>query len=148
MSKFTPPQSPEAAIAELETQARLDSAEFKAEELDRIAEQNANEIAASLQPEPVEFISIGELLLLNVETRIGRIADALETANKIDRNNFEALTAGVNRLADAFEMMAGFIGCVTDSVQSDADGVTRCYVRTRDENHGWLLSSRDDRDGD
>jgi hypothetical protein len=41
--------------------------------------------------------------------------------------------------------MAGFIGCVTESVEGK-DGIARCYVRTRDDNHGWFLSERDERD--
>jgi hypothetical protein len=101
-------------------------------------------------PEPeIEMISIGELLLLSVETRIGRIAEALETAAKVKAagaDNIEALTQQVHRLADAFEAMAGVMACVTEDVQSDADGVTRCYVRTRDDNHGFFLGQRDERD--
>jgi uncharacterized protein Yka (UPF0111/DUF47 family) len=135
MTTFAPPPSPEAAIAELE-------------EIERLADQNSDEMVATFQPEP-EMISIGELLLLSVETRIGRIADALETANKIKathRDDIAGLTANINRLADAFEAMAGVMACVTESVQSDADGVTRCYVRTRDDNHGFFLGQRDERD--
>src|ERR1700682_2760393 len=89
-----------------------------------------------------EMLSAVELILLSAEHRFGRIADALETANKLKAagtNNVEALTTQVHRLADAFEAMAGFIGCVTESVEG-TDGVSRCYVRTRDDNHGWLLS--------
>jgi Flp pilus assembly protein TadG len=88
--------------------------------------------------------------LLSLEHRFGRMANALEMAAKaatVGANNIEGLTAQVNRLADAFEAMAGFIGCVTESVEG-VDGVSRCYVRTRDDNHGWLLSQTDDREGD
>ena len=87
-----------------------------------------------------------ELFLLSIETRMGRIADALEkTANAVTagRDDITGLTAQVTRLADAFEVMAGFIGCITETVESDVDGKTRCYVRTRDDNHGFFLSQRD-----
>jgi hypothetical protein len=97
-----------------------------------------------------EMLSAVEMILLSAEHRFGRMANALETAAKAataGANNVEALTQQVHRLADAFEAMAGFIGCVTESVEG-ADGVSRCYVRTRDENHGWLLSERDERESD
>jgi hypothetical protein len=132
--KYAPPPSP--GLSEDELDALM---------LAPLSDDVIEELSA---PEP-ELISIGELLLLNVETRIGRIADALETANKIKathRDDITGLTANINRLADAFEAMAGVLACVTESVESDADGVTRCYIRTRDDNHGWLLSARDDRD--
>jgi hypothetical protein len=90
-----------------------------------------------------------ELFLLSIETRLGRVADALEkTANAVTagRDDITGLTAQVTRLADAFEAMAGVMACVTESVESDADGVTRCYVRTRDDNHGFLLGQRDERE--
>jgi hypothetical protein len=92
-----------------------------------------------------EMLSAVELILLSAEHRFGRMATALEkaaTAAAVGANNVEALTAQVNRLADAFEAMAGVMACVTESVESDADGVTRCYVRTRDDNHGFFLSQR------
>jgi hypothetical protein len=135
MTEHDAPPSPEAAIAELE-------------ELERVAEQNSNEmIAAALTPEPeTEMISLSELLLLGFDTRLGHIAESIEKATAVKaagRNDIEALTAQVSRLAEAFEVMAGFIGCITESVESDADGKTRCYVRTRDENHGYFLSQRD-----
>jgi uncharacterized protein Yka (UPF0111/DUF47 family) len=137
MSKFAPPPSPEATIAELE-------------EIEKVAEQNANEIAATMMmPEPeIEMISVGELLLLNIETRIGRIADALETAAKAkaaSRNDVAGLTAQVNRIADALESLAAVFGCVTESTEGK-DGVSRCHVRTRDDNHSWFLADRDDRE--
>jgi hypothetical protein len=138
MTKFSPPPSPEAAIAELE-------------EIERQADRNSDEIVASVLAEiepKVEMISIGELLLLSIETRIGRIADACEAANKIKtagRNDIVGLTAQVERLANAFEAMAGFVGCLTESVEGQ-DGVARCYLRTRDDNHGWFLSERDERE--
>jgi hypothetical protein len=146
MSKFYPgpddePDTIDSATADVSPPSPdLTEAEIDALMMSPISDED---VAAIFQPEPeIETISIGELLLLNIETRIGRIADALETANKIDRNNFEALTAGVNRLADAFEQMAGTLACITESVESDADGVTRCYIRTRDDNHGFFLSQR------
>jgi hypothetical protein len=100
-------------------------------------------------PDHVELppLHADELFLLSIETRIGRIADALEAANKIEtagRNDIVGLTAQVNRLADAFEAMAGFIGCLTESVEG-ADGVSRCVIRTRDTVPA-SLSFRDDRD--
>jgi hypothetical protein len=143
--KYAPPSSPEAAIAELEMLAEQNANELY--ELEVRAPTSGDYFADNSQlPEP-EMISIGELLLLNVETRIGRIADALETANKIKaagRNDIAGLTEGVNRLADAFEAMAGFIGCITESVEG-ADGISRCYVRTN-ETIPNVLSFRDDRD--
>jgi hypothetical protein len=100
---------------------------------------------------PPETISLTDLLLLGIEPRLARIADACEAANKIKtagRNDIAGLTAGVNRLADAFEAMAGFIGCITESVEG-ADGVSRCFVRTQDRsNHAFLLAGADDRDTD
>ena len=87
---------------------------------------------------------------MNVETRIGRIAYALEFVVEIKtagRNDLVGLTAQVEGLADAFEAMAGFVGCVTDSVVGK-DGASRCHVRTHDENHGRLLSKRDEREDD
>jgi hypothetical protein len=156
MSKYAPPPSPEAAIAELEEIDRF-AAKFEAldkleaqnaneiaelEELERLAEQNATEIAASFLPDPEpETISLTDLLLLGIEPRLARIADALENAVKADRNNFEALTAQVHRLADAFETMAGFIGCVTESIEG-ADDKVRCYVRTYATSNVALLSKR------
>jgi hypothetical protein len=104
--------------------------------------------ADGIEAEP-ETISMSELLLLNIETRFGRMANALENVAKIkaaSRDNIAGLTAQVNRLADAFEAMAGVMACVTESVESDADGVTRCYVRTRDDNHGFFLGQRDERE--
>jgi hypothetical protein len=94
-------------------------------------------------------LNADELFLLSIETRFGRIADALENVAKIKaagRNDIVGLTEGVNRLADAFEAMAGFVGCLTESVEG-ADGVARCYVRTRDTNSN-ILSFQDDREGD
>lgn len=122
-----------APITEAEIEAAM---ALSAEELEQIKTLSA--------PEP-EMISTGELLLLNVETRIGRIADALETANKIkmaDRNDIVGLTAQVNRLADALDSIAAVFGCVTESVEG-ADGVSRCVIRTRDTVPG-SLSFRDD----
>jgi hypothetical protein len=87
-------------------------------------------------------------LLLNIESRIGRIADALETANKIktaDRTDIVGLTAQVNRLADALDSISAVFGCVTESVEG-ADGVSRCVIRTRDTVPN-ALSQRDDGEG-
>jgi hypothetical protein len=103
-----------------------------------------------LIPDPApETIQFSELLLLSLEQRFGRLCASLETTAKAataGANNIEGLTAQVHRLADAFEQMAGFIGCVTESVESEADGGTRCFIRTRDDNHGWFLSQRDERE--
>jgi hypothetical protein len=135
MPKFAPPPPPDLPEDEIDALMMSPLSDDVIEEL-------------SAPPEP-EMISIGELLLLNIETRIGRIATALETANKIKaagRDDIAGLTAQVNRLADAFETMAGVMACVTESVESEADGVTRCYVRTRDDNHGYFLSERDERE--
>jgi hypothetical protein len=134
MTKHDAPPSPD-----------LTEAEIDALMMSPLSEED---VAATMQPE-IEMISVGELLLLNIETRIGRIAEALETANKIktaDRNDIVGLTEGVNRIADALDSIAAVFGCVTESVESDADGVTRCYVRTRDDNHGFVLGQRDERD--
>lgn len=136
-----PPQSPELSEADIDA---LMKSELSDDGVAAILLSSAHEP----EPEP-ELISTGELLLLSVETRIGRIADALETANKIktaDRNDIVGLTEGVNRIADALGSIAAVFGCVTESVESDADGVTRCYVRTRDDNHGFFLGQRDERD--
>jgi len=105
-----------------------------------------DEIEALSAPEP-ETISIGELLLLNIETRIGRIADACEAANKIkaaSRDDITGLTAQVTRLADALDSIAAVLGCVTESFEGE-DGVSRCVIRTRDTVPG-ALSQRDDRE--
>ena len=78
----------------------------------------------------------------------GQHADALEAANKIKtagRDDIAGLTQQVTRLADALDTISAVLGCVTESVESDADGVTRCYVRTRDDNHGFFLGQRDER---
>lgn len=96
-----------------------------------------------------EMLSAVELILLSAEHRFGRMAIALETAAKAGTagaNNVEALTAQVHRIADAFEAMAGFMGCITESVEGE-DGVSRCVIRTRDTVPG-ALSQRDDRSGD
>jgi hypothetical protein len=114
-----------------------------------IAPLSDDETAVLSAPPEIEMISVGELLLLNIETRIGRIADACEAANKIKtagRDDIVGLTAQVHRLADALDSIAAVFGCITESVESDADGVTRCYVRTRDDNHGFFLGQRDERE--
>ncbi len=134
MTEHDAPPSPDLAEAEIDALMMSPLSE--------------EDVAATMQPE-IEMISVGELLLLNIETRIGRIADALETANKIktaDRNDILGLTEGVNRIAEALDSIAAVFGCVTESVESDVDGVTRCYVRTRDDNHGFFLGQRDERD--
>lgn len=98
-----------------------------------------------------DTLSPTELILLSLEHRFGRMSTALEMAAKgtvSGANNIDALTAQIGRLADAFEAMAGFIGCVTESVKGE-DGEYRCFVRTHDRsNHAYLLSDRDDRDTD
>ena len=61
-----------------------------------------------------------ELFLLSIETRLGRVADALENVVKIKtagRDDITGLTAQVNRLADAFEGMATTLGCITESIE-------------------------------
>jgi len=129
------PPSPEAAIAELE-------------EIERQADQNSDEIVASILAEP-ETIPLADLLLLGIDSKIGRIADALETSNKLKakgRDDIAGLTAQVNRIASALESLAAVVGCVTEFVQSDADGATRCYLRVRNDNHAFFLGQRDERD--
>ncbi len=138
MSKQDAPPSPNLTEAEIDALM--------------LAPLSADEIEVLSAPEPeIETISLTDLLLLGIEPRFARIADALETANKIktaDRNDIVGLTAQVNRLADAFESMAGVMGCVTESVKGE-DGVYRCFVRTQDRsNHAFLLASADDRDTD
>jgi hypothetical protein len=90
-------------------------------------------------------LNADELFLLSIETRFGRIADALENVAKIKaagRDDIVGLTAQVNRLADAFESVAGLLGCLTEDVEGQ-DGKTRCVIRTRDTVPG-ALSMRDD----
>jgi hypothetical protein len=92
-----------------------------------------------------DMMSAVELILLSAEHRFGRIADALETvatAATAGRNDITGLTAQVNRLADAFEAVAGLLSCVTESVEGH-DGVSRCVIRTRDTVPN-ALSMRDD----
>jgi hypothetical protein len=101
-----------------------------------------------LIPDPAtdaETISTVELLMLSIESRFGRAANALERI-AAGTNNLEALTQQVHRLADALDAVSNTLGCITESVQSDVDGVTRCFVRTRHDNHAWLLGQRDDRE--
>jgi hypothetical protein len=105
----------------------------------------ASVVDSAIVADEPEMLSAVELILLSAEHRFGRMANALEkaaTAATAGANNVAALTAHVNRLADAFESMAGFIGCITESVEGK-DGVSRCYVRTRDDNHGYFLSERE-----
>jgi hypothetical protein len=86
-----------------------------------------------------------ELFLLSIETRLGRVADALEkTANAVTagRDDIAGFSAQVNRLADALDSIAAVFGCITESVEG-ADGVSRCVIRTRDTVPG-SLSFRDD----
>jgi hypothetical protein len=100
-------------------------------------------------PDPatdIEMVSMVELLMLGIESKFGRAANALERI-AAGTNNIEALTQQVHRLADSLDSISNTLACVTDSVEG-ADGVSRCYVRTRDENHGWLLSERDERESD
>lgn len=131
MSKHDAPPSPDLAEAEIDA---------------LMMSPLSDDVAAIFQPEPeIEMISVGELLLLNIESRIGRIADALEATNKMktaDRNDIVGLTAQVNRLADALDSIAAVFGCVTESVEG-ADGVSRCVIRTRDTVPN-VLSFRDD----
>jgi hypothetical protein len=92
-----------------------------------------------------DMMSVTELILLSAEHRFGRIADALEksaTAATAGRNDITGLTAQVNRLADAFEAVAGLLSCVTESVEGQ-DGISRCVIRTRDTVPG-ALAMRDD----
>lgn len=135
MSKHAPP-SPDL------TEAEIDAV--------MMSPLSDDDVAAVFQPEPeIETISLTDLLLLGIEPRFARIADALEATNKIKtagRDDIAGLTQQVTRLADALDSIAAVLGCVTESVESDADGVTRCYVRTRDDNHGFFLGQRDDRD--
>jgi ABC-type transporter Mla subunit MlaD len=96
----------------------------------------------------VEMMSAAELLMLSIESRFGKMVSALDRvagATTAGADNITALTEQVNRLADAFEQMAGTLACVTEAVESDEDGLTRCFVRTRNDNHAWLLASRDER---
>ena len=102
--------------------------------------------SAIVADEP-EMMSAVELILLSAEHRFGRIATALETvatAATAGRNDIAGLTAQVNRLADAFEAVAGLLSCVTESVEGE-DGISRCVIRTRDTVLN-ALSQRDDRD--
>jgi hypothetical protein len=130
MTKYDAPPSPDL------TEAELDALMTAAISGDVYAEA----------PEP-EMLSAVELILLSAEHRFGRMANALETAAKAataGANNVEALTAQVHRLADAFEAMAGFMGCITERVEGQ-DGVYRGYVRHNRTTNG-LLSYADDRD--
>lgn len=103
-----------------------------------------------LIPDPAgdDMLSPTELILLSLEHRLGRTATALEAAAKATASraaNAEELTNQVSRLADAFEAMAGYIGCVMQSVEG-ADGVSRCYVRTSDHpSQAFVLSAVDER---
>jgi hypothetical protein len=96
-----------------------------------------------------EMMSVAELTMLSIENRFGKMLNALDkvaNATVTGANNIEALTAQVTRLADAFEAMADFIGCITESVEG-ADGVSRCYVRTHSTTNG-ILSFRDNSEGE
>jgi hypothetical protein len=148
--KYAPPKSSDEKIAELENMIPITDDDIA--ELDTLAEARAASIAefevfeAATAP---ETISLTDLLLLGIEPRFERLTAALENVVKIKTagaNNIEALTVQVNRLADALDSIAATLGCITESVKSDEDGVTRCYVRTRDDNHDWFLASRDERE--
>jgi hypothetical protein len=102
-----------------------------------------------LIPDPAtdaETISTVELLMLSIESRFGRAANALERI-AAGTNNLEALTQQVHRLADALDNVSDTLAGVTERVKGE-DGKYRSFVRTRDDNHGWLLSHRDARDED
>jgi hypothetical protein len=140
MTKHAPPPSPDLTEAEIDAlmMTPLSDDEFGA------LLTGATE-AATTAPAEVEMISVADLLLLNIETRIGRIATACETSNKIkaaSRDNITELTAQVNRLADALDSIAAVFGCITESVEG-SDGVSRCIVRTRDT-APHVLSFRND----
>jgi hypothetical protein len=86
-----------------------------------------------LIPDPAtdtETVSMVELLMLSIETRFGKAANALERI-AAGTNNLEALTQQVHRLADALDSISQIFGCVTESVEG-ADGISRCIIRTRD----------------
>jgi hypothetical protein len=141
MTKYGPLPSPDMTEAEIDAlmMSPLSDDEFEA----TLTE------AAMAAPAEVETISIGELLLLNIEQRIGRIATACETSNKIkaaSRDNITELTAQVHRLADALDSISAVFGCITESVEG-ADGVSRCVVRTRDF-APHILSFRNDSNED
>jgi hypothetical protein len=76
-----------------------------------------------------------ELFLLSIETRLGRVADALEkTANAVTagRDDITGLTQQVTRLADALDSIAEIFGEVTAKVKGVDDGFTRRTLRTCD----------------
>ena len=125
MTEYAPPPSPD-----------LTDEEIDALMMSPLSDDEVEELSA---PEP-ERISTGELLLLNIETRIGRIADALEAANKIKAagaDNMEALTQQVHRLADALDSISAVFGCITERVEGQ-DGVYRGYVRHDRTTNGIL----------
>jgi archaellum component FlaC len=97
-------------------------------------------------PETIEF---GELLLLSLEQRFGRLVNAAETVAKFTAegaSNIERLTNHIVRLADALDNVSDTLGCITETVKGE-DGVHRCFVRTHDaSNQAFMLSHRDERD--
>ena len=97
-----------------------------------------------LIPDPAaDMISVAELLMLGVENRIGRIADASEQIVALTAKgltNIEGLTAQIHRLADAFESMAGTLAAVTDLTEGK-DGVVRGFIR-HDRTTNGLLAFR------
>jgi hypothetical protein len=140
--KYAPrPASTEAAIAELEALPQISDGEITL---------TLEEVEALMAPPPEpETISVTDLTLLSFLPRFERIANACEVANAfktIHKDDITGLTQQVHRLADAFEAMAGLVGCITESVKSDEDGAIRGYVRVRDDNHDWFLASRDGRE--
>lgn len=133
MTKFGPPPSPDLTEAEIDAlmMSPMGDDEFEA----TLTE------AAMAAPAEVETISVGELLLLSIETRIGRIATACETSNKIkaaSRDDIVGLTAQVHRIADALDSIAAVFGCITESVEGK-DGKYRGYIR-HDRTTGNILS--------
>ena len=76
-----------------------------------------------------------ELFLLSIETRLGRVADALEkTANAATagRDDITGLTAQVTRLAHALDCISEIFDAVTAKSKGVDDGVIRRTLRTCD----------------
>jgi hypothetical protein len=141
MTKYAPPPSLAEAFDELEMLSQIGD--------DGILLGLADAEALLAPPPEPETISVGELLLLNIETRIGRIAAACEASNKIKAagtNNLEALTQQVHRLADALDAVSNTLAEVTERVEGK-DGKYRGYIR-HDRTTGHILSFRDDSDED
>lgn len=124
--------SPSPELADVTNDDEIEAAETEA--FDVLIEAEIAEIEADAPAAPeADTIPLHDLLLLGVEHRLGRIANALEKDAAIKCE----LTAQVARLADAMGFIALTFNTLTECVEGK-DGETRCTIRTHKSSPNFL----------